>query len=179
MSLLSCILESQLGFMDDEDTLLGFLDEDPRPTPNLYTPEIIAIKIVNKILAADTPANLHKALNDEDHPSCWYHPIAKAILYDLASTIKNEAYMAQVAADARTKAEDAAIDFDAEHPIYNTVLSIGVLAVLAPWVLEILGFEELGLDEGSFAAAWQKTYRDYVKEEALFRYLQMLRVPLL
>lgn len=73
-----------------------------------------------------------------------------------------------------TEAKGAAIGFAKEHPAYAVLIALGILAVLMPWALEILGFGELGPIEGSFAAAWQRTYADYVLKDPLFSYFQWL-----
>lgn len=80
----------------------------------------------------------------------------------------------KAASDALTKVQGAAIGFAKEHPAYATLIALGILAVLMPWALEILGFGELGPIEGSFAAAWQRTYADYVPKDPLFSYSQWL-----
>ena len=50
-----------------------------------------------------------------------------------------------------------------------------------PWVVEVLGFSELGPVEGwspkcvgSFAAWWQSTYAGYVPAGSLFSFFQRL-----
>ncbi|KAF1815807.1 hypothetical protein P152DRAFT_471195 [Eremomyces bilateralis CBS 781.70] len=56
---------------------------------------------------------------------------------------------------ALEKAAAEAYEFAMEPPTYFSILTLGVLAILTPWIIEILGFGELGLIEGSFIAAWQ------------------------
>ena len=52
--------------------------------------------------------------------------------------------------DAIDRAESTAWEFTKEHPVYaaliaaGTIIALGVLAMLTPWVLEALGFEALG-----------------------------------
>lgn len=82
--------------------------------------------------------------------------------------------MAKAASDALTQAEGAAIGFAKEHPAYATLIALGILAALMPWVLEILGFGGLGPIDGSFAAAWQSKYAGYVPKGSLFSYFQRL-----
>lgn len=55
-----------------------------------------------------------------------------------------------------------------------TVIALGVLAIVAPWILEALGFAELGPVEGSFAALWQARYAGYVPKGSLFSFFQRL-----
>ncbi|KAL3457875.1 hypothetical protein BJX64DRAFT_267942 [Aspergillus heterothallicus] len=80
--------------------------------------------------------------------------------------------MAQAATDALTRAKDAITWLADEHPVYATLLAIGVLAILPPWVIETLGFGELGPIEGSFAASCQRLYEGDVLKQTLFGFLQ-------
>jgi hypothetical protein len=50
--------------------------------------------------------------------------------------------------DAFEKATGAAIEFAKEHPVYFTIITLGVLVILAPWVIEALGFVEAGIVKG-------------------------------
>jgi hypothetical protein len=60
--------------------------------------------------------------------------------------------MAKASFKALTQAEDAAIGFAKDHPVYATLITLGILAILMPWALEFLGFGDLGPIEGLFAA---------------------------
>ncbi|KAK3703771.1 hypothetical protein LTR37_014217 [Vermiconidia calcicola] len=64
-----------------------------------------------------------------------------------------------------------------QHPVFAaaivTVVAIGILVLLVPWVVEALGFAELGPVEGSFAAWWQSTFPD-AEAGSFFSYLQRL-----
>ncbi|KAL6229541.1 hypothetical protein BDW75DRAFT_245628 [Aspergillus navahoensis] len=135
-------------------------------------PESIASDIVTKILTADCPYTLHKELNDQISTTSWTESIAKATLHGLENALKAGTKMAKAAADAVAQAKEAAVGFATEHPVYATLIALGVLAVLTPWILEVLGFGELGPIEGSFAARWQSTYGGYVPKRALFGYFQ-------
>jgi hypothetical protein len=46
--------------------------------------------------------------------------------------------------------------------------------VIAPWVIEALGFAELGPVEGTFASWWQSTYGGLVPKGSLFSFFQRL-----
>ncbi|KAJ5767849.1 hypothetical protein N7533_000432 [Penicillium manginii] len=82
--------------------------------------------------------------------------------------------MAQVAADTAAQIRDAAADFATEHLVDATLTALGILALLTPCALEIIGLGDLGPIEGSFAAAWQRQYAGYVPKKALFGYFQRL-----
>ena len=58
--------------------------------------------------------------------------------------------MATAMAEATKEATDTALEFAKEHPYYTaliiagTIIAVGVLVTLAPWVLEALGFAARG-----------------------------------
>ncbi|KAL4990810.1 hypothetical protein BDW68DRAFT_174547 [Aspergillus falconensis] len=164
------------------EPLLNCIFGDRPPTANTVNtkttvsrrPESIASDIITKILTADCPYTLHKELNDQISTTSWAEALAKATLRGLENAIKAGAKMARAATDAVTQAKEAAVGFATGHPVYATLIALGVLAVLTPWILEVLGFGELGPIEGSFAARWQSTYGGYVPKGALFGYFQKL-----
>ncbi|GLI81960.1 hypothetical protein PoHVEF18_010357 [Penicillium ochrochloron] len=125
---------------------------------NHRSSESVASEIVTKILEAETRCSLQKELNEVIRINGWSDTIAKAILDGLQNAIENGTEMARVATDALGQSKEAASSFATDHPVYATLIALGVLALLMPWALEILGFGELGPIEGSFAAAWQRTY---------------------
>jgi hypothetical protein len=154
--------------------IFGTLADEPDHPVEYRSPESIASDIVTKILTADTLESLHKQLKEEISIDSWSEAIAKAILHGLETAIKVGTEMAKTAADAAAKSKDAAIGFATDHPVYATLIALGILALLTPWALEILGFGELGPIEGTFATLWQRQYAGYVPKRALFGYFQRL-----
>lgn len=90
-----------------------------------------------------------------------------------------------------------------DHPVWCTLVVLGMLVPLAPWALEALGFAEMGIVEGvhslslslclflyfflltflsimtnlttgSLAARWQSTFGGYVSSDSLFAFFQRL-----
>ncbi|KAJ5860956.1 uncharacterized protein N7529_008266 [Penicillium soppii] len=147
-----------------------------KPCPPTYTrsSESIASEIITMILNAESADLLQKEVNEVITTNGWTDAIALAILHGLENAIRTGAEMAQVAVDAVAECKAAAVGFATEHPVYATLLALGVLALLTPWIIEVVGFGELGPIEGSFAAAWQRTYAGYVPKRALFGYFQRL-----
>lgn len=122
----------------------SYYDEKPGPSD-----DDIASSIVSILLSAEKPgAELQARLNDTVHPYGWTENIAKAILRGLVDVIMKGAAMNQAMNDACNKAVNEAVEFAKEHPVYCTIIALGVLVVLAPWVIEALGFGELGPIEG-------------------------------
>jgi hypothetical protein len=56
--------------------------------------------------------------------------------------------MGEAMKDAVQKSTAAATEFAKEHPVFCTVVALGILVLLAPWAIEALGFGELGPIEG-------------------------------
>lgn len=87
----------------------------------------------------------------------WSEYLAAAIVSALITTLEAGSEMSAPMREAYDKACDAAKvieGFAAEHPIlttvFCTVVAMGILAILAPYVLGALGFAELGPIEGMF-----------------------------
>lgn len=156
------------------ECVLGKLVREPLPPTSSRSPESVASSIVTKILNAEDPYLLHKQLSEEISANGWSDAIARATLRGLENAVRAGAEMARAAADAAAQSKDAAIDFATDHPVYATLIALGILALLTPWALEIIGFGDLGPIEGSFAAAWQRQYAGYVPKKAFFGYFQRL-----
>ena len=95
--------------------------------------------------------------------------------YDLLSDNLKEIYeKAKIGAE---KVAQAVMDFAEEHPVYTAiiivVIALGMIYLLAPELLDVLGFTSLGPRAFSWAARWQSLYGD-VPKKCLFAYLQRL-----
>ncbi|KDN66142.1 hypothetical protein CSUB01_06134 [Colletotrichum sublineola] len=91
--------------------------------------------------------DLERSLRNVVTANSWTGEIAKYILQGVESLVRHRDTVGQVVREATDKAADAAqsiFDFAADHPVFVTVVAIGVLVAVAPWVLEALGFSELG-----------------------------------
>lgn len=86
------------------------------------------------------------------HTQGWTENLAQRILDGVVRIIgENREKIGPVMREALKKAEDAANDlftFAKEHPYktagYATIIAVGILVPYAPWILEALGFGELG-----------------------------------
>ncbi|KAF9895126.1 hypothetical protein FE257_000028 [Aspergillus nanangensis] len=133
-----------------------------------------ASEILSIIVSSESVDQIHKSVHEIIRTTGWTEELAKALLNGLVSAIEAGASMAKAATSALETATDAAFEFAKEHPVYTTILAIGVLVILTPWVIEALGFSELGPIEGSFAAWWQSRYAGYVPKGSLFAFFQRL-----
>lgn len=61
----------------------------------------------------------------------------------------------QVAYDKACEEAKAIEEFVAEHPVATAVIVLGILVLVAPYVLEALGFAKLGPVEGEWVARFQ------------------------
>jgi hypothetical protein len=114
----------------------------------------------------------------------WTESIARAVLdgvIDLVQEGGNKMGPAMAEALERVEDEaDAAFGFAKDHPKeviagLVVIVAVGVLVVMmAPWIVEALGFAELGPVEGSLAAWWESLYAGYIPRGSLFSYLQRL-----
>lgn len=84
----------------------------------------------------------------------WTDRLAKWILEKLTQALQGaHEKLGPVVRDAYHKAWDVARSIEGfviEHPVMCTVIALGVLCIIAPWVIEALGFAELGPIEGMF-----------------------------
>ncbi|KAK5135237.1 hypothetical protein LTR08_005487 [Meristemomyces frigidus] len=111
----------------------------------------------------------------------WKKAIAKAILAALEKKLATGKKMGPALQRAYDIAMDAAQkmeEFASEHPVltgvFCAVVALGVLVLLWPAIVEVLGFGELGPIAGSFAAGWQSLYGGRVPYGSIFSYLQRL-----
>ncbi|PLB43405.1 hypothetical protein P170DRAFT_441804 [Aspergillus steynii IBT 23096] len=142
-------------------------------TPESNDPSL-ATHATTILLTTEDPSLIPKHLSNLVSTTGWTSSLAQTLLQSLETAIQSGAKTAKPATDALSRAKAEAYDFATDHPVYTTVLALGVLVILAPWVLEVLGFGELGPLEGSFAAWWQRLYAGYVPRGSLFSFFQRL-----
>jgi hypothetical protein len=105
----------------------------------------VASNAITAILGAEMGGHdLEKKLDEILGKLGWTENIAKAVLGGLVNALNEGAPMGQAMKKAFNKATTEAIGFVREHPVFCTVVALGILVLLAPWVLEALGFAELG-----------------------------------
>ena len=128
---------------------------EPKYSDNEHIDDEIAMaasRFVSMLLTAKTadPSDVHlqAGLKDTVSTCGYYDRLAKMILEKLTNTLKNGAAFGNTMKEASERAAEAAVGFVKEHPAYCTIIALGILVIVAPWVLEILGFAELGPVEG-------------------------------
>lgn len=91
--------------------------------------------------------NLERRLRNIVTVNSWTEELAKYILRGIEYLVQHRDSIGQVVRDAMDKAIEAAesaFQFAKDHPVFVTLIAIGVLVLVSPWVLEALGFGELG-----------------------------------
>jgi hypothetical protein len=123
------------------------LSHDPR------TAEDIAEQVVHAILHAEKGGrDLKKKLNNIVGTNGWTERIAEWTLAKLEKALKEVSKLGPVLKEAYDKACDVAKGIEGfiqEHPVFCTIIALGVLVLIAPWAIEALGFGELGPIEGT------------------------------
>lgn len=169
-SILESILACLLGTPDDHTRHIA--NHIPEKQPFLTTAttitttsdDHIAADLVNILRTAQkTTPQLHHDLNSTVAASTsgggWTEGIARAVLnrlVDLVSTESREK-LGPAVREALERADEVAsgvFGFARDHPVavavFCTVLAVGVLWFMAPWVLEVLGYAAEGPVEGEF-----------------------------
>jgi hypothetical protein len=101
----------------------------------------------------------------------WTENIAEAILYGLADALKKGTKTSQVLKEAYDNAVSGATGFPCDHPIFCTVIALGILVILMPCVLEALGFAELWPVEGEIRSFWSTIDANYTPAGTFARYM--------
>ncbi|KIL66900.1 hypothetical protein M378DRAFT_160444 [Amanita muscaria Koide BX008] len=177
-----CMGRSANYGLSEEQPALGFPHEKKQTTESLtedsLSTESLAEDILSTLYTADTnDEHLAQRIQDLIHETEWYEDLAIVILNGLENALKASAPMGQAMKDAYEKAAQVVADiwgFAKEHPVFCALVALGILVILLPWAIEVLGFGELGPTEGSFAAWWQSTYGGSVPAGSLFSFFQRL-----
>jgi len=175
MAMLSKLLTSCCLQHDDQEPAVAekepLLSSSSNPT-NAHR----ADEIVSKFLAAKNDIDLQE-LRSTVKTYSWYDGVAKAVLEGLERAIELGQEMGPVMKEAFERAV-AAVNNVKEwveaNPVKTTLIALGVLALMVPWMLAFLGFSEAGIVEASWAALWQARYLGFVPKGSLFSFLQSL-----
>lgn len=122
------------------------------------TEEEVASSILTTIFSAEKSGpDLERRLQELVRSSGWSEGLAKRILDGLVDALNSSKAMGGAVKEAFDKASAVASEFVHEHPVFvaavATVVAIGILVILVPWAVEVLGFGELGPAEGEFEAS--------------------------
>ncbi|KAK3349038.1 hypothetical protein B0T25DRAFT_547043 [Lasiosphaeria hispida] len=160
------------------------LDKTPPRNLDDVTAEIIALLR----RAEKSGTALAEQLNDTVGTAGWSERLAERVLHALEATLEGgREKWGEVLTDTYECSLKTAQEvfwelaqYVKEHPleiaasVLLSLVAFGVLARLAPVVLELLGFGVEGPVEGSFAAWFMSTYGAHVPKGSLMAFLQRL-----
>ena len=117
--------------------------------------EQLATDIFTILVTADkNDRTLRARVNNMVGATSWSETLAKCMLDKLEAAIKNSAAMGEAMKKCFDKASREAEQFIREHPVFAaavaTIVAIGILVLILPWVVEALGFGELGPSGGQY-----------------------------
>jgi len=156
-SILQVVLDCLLG---SEQELAVYPDEKQaifRHHHDVRTAESVADDVVQAIASAEKGGKeLKKKLNDIVGEYGWKEKVAEWVLVKLELVLREAQKLSPPLKEAYDKACEAATSIEGfvqEHPVFCTVIALGVLVLITPWIVELLGFGELGPIEGMFLAS--------------------------
>jgi len=172
-------------------TYPSYPSEKKQPTLSIQEASDQIASVLFHSTAEDIP--LQRQVNSIIHQAGgWTESLAEAILTTFTRTLSDALSEAIAPAsalpplihDALAKVIDAGKQtaelaewFVEEHPVWTgvilTLVALGVLWLLWPWILGALGFGEEGIIEASWAARWQSSIGN-VKKRSLFSFFQRL-----
>jgi hypothetical protein len=120
----------------------------------------LADQIVAKLFAADKNDAILKAdLQSTIHTYGWYDGFAAAVLAALESAIRLGVETGPAMKSSYEKAVEGVSkveEWAGEHPemaaVLVTLIALGVLAIMTPWLMAWLGFAEEGIVESKLAS---------------------------
>ncbi|KAF2669417.1 hypothetical protein BT63DRAFT_413851 [Microthyrium microscopicum] len=149
---------------------------------NATKEESLAAEIVDKIYSSEKHGTeLENELRSIFYANGASEELAEAVLNALAAAIQAGRVMNEAMNIAYGTAVEKASEieeFVKEHPLFCSLIALGIVVLLMPGLLTALGFDEMGIIEGSLAARWQATFAGYVPKSSLFSYLQSLGTKL-
>jgi hypothetical protein len=111
-----------------------------------------ADSLINTIfLAEKNGLELKQSLEDIIRTNSWRQNFAKAVFEAMQHAIETARPMGDALREIYEKVAcvvDGVEGFVKDHPIVCALIALGILVLLAPWVVEALGFAEGGILEG-------------------------------
>ncbi|OKL57791.1 hypothetical protein UA08_07026 [Talaromyces atroroseus] len=154
--------------MDLLHSIIGRLCGGPLEGAEADHVENVAEQVVQIISNAEKNGpSLRAQIKGTVQAEGWTEGIAKTILAKLQQVVEQgKEDWGPVMREAINTARKIVLDIfqlALDHPvaatIFCTLVALGILVLITPWVIEALGFGKLGPIEGTFATWWQSTYR--------------------
>lgn len=118
--------------------------------PTLYSDDAAREFIETLRTAEHADKELEERLKSIVYANGWTERLAESILHGVEKLVLEGSKVAAAMKEAMDKATETALEFAKEHPYYTaliaagTIIALGVLVMMAPWVLEALGFAARG-----------------------------------
>lgn len=124
----------------------------------------VAQDVVNTILRAEEAGGELKAeLNAIVGPYGWKEYLVEKVLEKLGAALQGaHDKFGPAIRDAYNRTWQTANEIEGfviQHPVMCTVIALGVLVIIAPWVIEALGFAELGPVGGAYTERCKAGFR--------------------
>jgi hypothetical protein len=152
-SVLKAIIDCMVG--SDPDSITEQLPNEKQTiiSSDSRTAEDIAGEVIQAILNAEKDGkHLRRTLDNIVGEYGWTEKVAEWTLAKLEEALKEASKLGPALKTAYDKTLEVAEDIEGfikEHPVFCTVIALGVLVIIAPWIIELLGFGELGPIEGT------------------------------
>jgi hypothetical protein len=149
------------------DFLTQCLRRQPKPirlsatTPTSSSSETTqaASQFIDTLFAAEKNGpELHQALAEIIQTASLKQHFARVVFETLQKAIETARPMGIALGETYERVVreiDSIEGFVKDHPVICAVIAIGILVVLAPWVVEALGFAEAGIVEGEWDSVEQ------------------------
>jgi hypothetical protein len=144
--------------LDEKTPLLSHPSSGTVHVGSLTKSELVD-DIVAKLFAAERKDEVLEAdLRSTVHAHGWYEGLAAAVMEGIKRAIELGKEMGPVMRDAYDEAVAAlnkVEEWAEEHPgmagVIITLIALGVMALVVPWMLTYLGFTGSGIAEGEFS----------------------------
>ena len=138
------------------DFLLQCLGHRSRATNAIQLQDNDTVGAANSLvdtvfLAEKNGIELRQTLEEIIRTNSWRQNFAKAVFEAMQAAIESARPMGEALREIHEKVAHvvAGVEgFVKEHPVVCALIALGILVLLAPWVIEALGFAEGGILEG-------------------------------
>jgi hypothetical protein len=144
-----CIESEDDSFPNEKAALLSYSNKaEPTHKAALIADDVIAALLTTDLSGDALQMHLDSAVGTYG----WTSNVAKWILEKLTGLLRDgHEKFGPALREAYEKATKIALSvegFVVEHPVFCTIVALGVLTLMIPWVLGALGFVEVGIEAG-------------------------------
>ena len=180
-TIIAAIVDCLRGNPEEDETYLAE-KQSPARTYHARPLDEIAEDVVNTIVRAEKiGAGLKAELHAIVGPYGWKEYLAEKVLERLGAALQGaHDKLGPAIREAYHKAWEVANEIEGfviQHPVMCTIIALGVLVIIAPWVIEALGFGELGPMEGAYIKCCMIYFRRHsLPQNRLFRFVVAIHI---